>query len=66
MRKMRLALAVVAASSLLTVFAPSPAHASTCIFADPTLDEVVCDTVYPPVMKAVCFIANKLFGQCLA
>jgi hypothetical protein len=31
-----------------------PAHATTCAAADPTVDYVVCDVVYPPVFSALC------------
>jgi hypothetical protein len=49
-KKVVLLLATVAA-----VAAPAvPAHATTCAAADPTVDYVLCDVVYPPVASAAC------------
>jgi hypothetical protein len=46
--------------------AATPAQASTCVAADPTVDYVLCDTVYNPTMRVVCTVVDKALGSCLA
>ncbi len=65
MRTMRLALATVAATSVLVGFAPT-AQAGTCQISDPELNEAVCETVYLPAMRIVCSVVDKVVGQCFA
>lgn len=49
----RRSMLLLAATAVLTVV-PGTSHAGTCMVADPTVDEVVCDVVYPTVMQTVC------------
>lgn len=48
------AMLILAAAAALTVVPASASNASTCIAADPTVDYVVCQVVYPTVMQTVC------------
>jgi hypothetical protein len=43
--------AALAAALLIPV---GSAHATTCAASDPTVDEVLCETVYPPVAQTLC------------
>ena len=42
------------------------AQASTCAVSNPTLDYVVCDTVYRPVTRVVCTAVRDFGLDCLA
>ena len=53
----RCLLTAACAAALLIPAAPS--HATTCAAADPTVDAVVCQTVYPTAAALTCKV--KLF-----
>jgi hypothetical protein len=55
MKTIKRVLLMLAAVAAISVPA-APASATTCIAADPTVDYVVCDTVYPVVARAACKI----------
>jgi hypothetical protein len=51
----RLKKAILLLGAVAAIAAPAaPAHATTCAAADPTVDYVVCQTVYPTVAGAAC------------
>ena len=56
MIKRVLATAAIAAAMLVPA---APSHATTCAAADPTVDAVVCQTVYPVAAGLTCKV--KLF-----
>jgi hypothetical protein len=56
-------LLAVAAFAAGMVGSAAPAQASTCAAADPTVEYVVCDVVYTPVVGGVCGALEK-WGGC--
>jgi hypothetical protein len=61
---LRLKVAIVAAVAAFGIVPlASPAQASTCAVFDPTLEYVVCDVVYTPVVGTVCGALEK-WGGC--
>ena len=56
----------VAAFAAGMVGAAAPAQASTCAASNPTVDYVVCDTIYNPVVGTACRAIQKWFPNCLA
>lgn len=53
----------VAAFAAGMIGSAAPAQASTCIAADPTVDYVLCDVVYPATFGTVCRAVEK-WGGC--
>jgi hypothetical protein len=53
MKTIKRVLLVLGAMAAISVPA-APAHATTCMAADPTVDYVVCQTVYPVAARAAC------------
>lgn len=66
MRSRIVKLLAVAAFAVSMFGSATPAHASTCAWADPTVEQIYCDTIWNPTMSAVCGVVHKATGQCFA